>query len=220
MTLKGILITGITGWILSSNSIAGSMGPIQGNADLGSALPWVAIGSVGYTTYQNVGDCEGQSAFGRFAIGKEIFATNHTNFGLELGVQSGNNMILEVSEASLDELGGVPIQSTIKPLIDLLATVKIKPSTSPFFADMKGGAAYRHWQFDGRNSVRDISKIAGEVQVGVGLSVGSFTSLSLLYQRIFGGDPNFTLNQACPSGRVSTIPTQQGVMLSFSIKSF
>jgi hypothetical protein len=193
------------------------MGPVVYQS---APLPWIVVGSLGYTAYQNILDCDSQTVLGRFAIAKELFGTPYSNFGLELGVQSGNTMHLDVSEATLDELGGLPIQSTMKPMVDLLATAKITPTNSPFFALLKGGIAYRHWQFDGRNSVNNLSKFSGEVQAGAGYSIGSLASLSLLYQGVFGGNPNFTVSEVCPSGRVSRIPTQQGVLLSFSFNFF
>lgn len=222
MTLKEVFI--VTGLALSSNSIAGTMGPIeskQAGAYLGAPLPWVVIGSLGYTRYQNISDCiaDGQTAIGRFAIGRELLNTRYSNFGLELGLQSGNTMRLDVSEAILDELGGMPIQTTMKPMLDILATVKIAPIDSLLFAQIKGGGVYRYWQFDGRNSVKDISKINGEIQAGFGYSIGRLTAISLLYQGIYGSDPNFTLSATCPSGRVSALPTQQGVLLSFSFNA-
>lgn len=220
MTLKRIFI--ITGSVLSLNSIAGTMGPepIQADTYIGALLPWAIIGSLGYVNYQNTSDCDGQTALGRFAIAKDLLDTRYLNFGFELGVQSGNTMRLDVSEATLDELGGLPIQSTMKPMLDLLATVKIYSTKNPLFAQIKGGAAYRQWQFDNRNSINNLSKIAGEIQAGLGYSIGHLASLSLLYQGVYGGNPNFTVSEACPSGYVSTLPRQQGVLLSFSLNVF
>ena len=118
MTLKDVFF--ITGWALSLNSMAGTMGngTIPADAYLSAPLPWVVIGSLGYTRYQAISDCieDGQTPIGRFAIGKELVSARYANFGLELAVQSGNTMRLEVSEATLDELGGVPIQTTMKPM--------------------------------------------------------------------------------------------------------
>lgn len=223
MNLREMVI--ITGWALSLNSVAGTMGPMEPpmkrGAYLNAPLPWIVIGSLGYTRYQNVSACidDSKTPIGRFAIAKELFGTRYSNFGLELGVQSGHTMRLAVSETILDEMGGVPIQTTLIPTIDILTTVKIVPTGSPLFAQVKGGAVYRHWQFNGRNSIKDLSKINGELQAGFGYYIGHLTSISLLYQGIYDRAPNFTLSEVCPSGHVSGIPTQHGLLLSFSLNA-
>ncbi len=213
MNYKYICI--VVGCALSFNSLSGSMGAIQDGLSP-KILPWAVIGSLGWIGYQN-SDCDGQTAVGRFAIAKDLFNVPYSSFGLELGVQSGNTMHLDVPDSIIDELGGVPIQTTMKPMLDLLATVKVTPPGSLFFAQFKGGAVYRHWQFDNRNSIPNLSKITAEIQAGIGYPISDLGSLSLLYQGINGGSPNFIVNEACPSGRVSALPIQQGVLLSFSL---
>ena len=184
MTLKSIFF--LASCALSLNSFAGTMGPTEAGPPPSASYPWAVIGSLGYVNYLN-SDCDGQTAVGRFAIVRELFTIPYSSFGLEMGVQSGNTMGLDVPEATLEELGGVPIQSTMKPMLDLLATVKFNLLGSPFFAQLKGGAIYRQWQFDGRNSILNLSKINAEVQAGFGYSIGQYGSLSLLYQGVDGG---------------------------------
>ncbi len=178
---------------------------------------WSVIASLGYTNYQNMYLNDGQTAVGRVAIGRELFTKQQTLFGLELGLQNGNSMRVGASQATLNKLGGLPIQSTVKPMLDLLLTAKTATfSTIPIFGQLKGGVAYRRWQFENRTSVNDISNLAAEIQVGVGVPLNPTTSLSLLYQGIYGGSPNFTANSADGTGHVSTIPVQQGILLSLS----
>ena len=203
----------IAGCAISLSATAGTMGV----STTEEKHTWSAILSLGYSEYQNMFQNDGQTELGRIAIGKELFTNNYIALGLELGIQNGNNMRLDIPQETLNELGGAPIQSTIKPMMDLLATVKTTTlSTSPFFALVKGGVGYRRWQFENRNTVNDLAKFAGELQAGLGYSLNQSTSLSLLYQGIYGNNPNFTVDTVNFVGHVSSIPTQQGVLLSLS----
>jgi hypothetical protein len=81
-------------------------------------------------------------------------------------------MRLDVTQDILDELGGLPIQSTIKPLLDLLVSIKRIPSNNgPLFSVLKGGIAYRRWQFENRDSINDVAELAAEVQAGLGYTI-------------------------------------------------
>lgn len=212
MNIKAVLI--MIGCALSLSAMAGTIGGVL----VEEFHPWLASASLGYTDYQNMYHGAGQTALGRFAIGRTLFFNDSTTFGMEIGVQNGGTMRIGISKATLDELGGLPIQSTVRPMLDLLATVKTTTlGTSPFFVDLKGGIAYRRWQFEDRSSIKDLSQIAGEVQAGLGFPLSHSTTLSLLYQGIYGGNPNFRLTTECPSGHVSTIPIQHGLLLSLSL---
>lgn len=177
--------------------------------------PWLLTASFGYTNVQNMYENDGQSALGRLAIGKEFFTAAQLNCGLEFGVESGNTMRFAASQLLLDELGGLPIQSTLKPMLDLLITLRTVPlEKTPMFGQLKGGLAYRHWQFDDRSSINDLSQLAGEVQAGLGAPISERINLAILYQGIFGGNPNFSVNVLEGMGHVDSIPIQQGVLLS------
>ncbi len=212
MNIKAVLI--MTGCALSLGAVAGTMGPVI----VEDFHPWLATASLGYTDYQHMHHNDGQTALGRFAIGRTLFLNDSTTFGVEMGVQNGGTMRMNIPQSTLDELGGLPLQSTMKPMLDLLATVKTTAlGTSPFFIDLKGGIAYRRWQFDDRSSIKDLSNIAGEIQAGMGFPVSHSATLSLLYQGVYGGNPSFRLTAECPEGYVSTIPIQHGVLLSLSL---
>lgn len=157
---------------------------------------------------------------GRFAIEHGLFHYNIGIIGLEIGIQNGNTMRMFTSEAVQDSLGGLPIQSTIKPMIDLLITLKTKTFCEtgiPFFAQFKFGAGYRQWQFNDRNTINDISQWAWETQAGLGYSINEKTNLSLLYQGLFGSNPNFIINTTNQIGHVTNMPIQHGVLLGLSI---
>ncbi len=180
--------------------------------------PWAITASIGYTDFQNSYKNEGQTILGRLAFDRELLNFKLAKFGVEVGVQNGNSMRLSVSQTTLDELGGSPIQTTVKPILDLLATVATVPfGKSSIFAQVKGGIAYRSWQFDDRTSINFLSNIAGEVQAGLGVALNSNTSLSLLYQGIYGGNPDFVVNATNETGTINNIPMQNGVLLSLSV---
>ncbi|ETO93296.1 hypothetical protein [Legionella oakridgensis] len=195
-------------------AIAGNMG----NVNLPAAHPWSVTGSLGYTVYEDMYRSDGQTAVGRFAIGHEIYTSHFLQWGFEIGVQNGNTMRYFPSQAAIDALGGLPIQTTVKPMLDLLATVKTASfGTTPVFGVLKGGIAYRHWQFNDRDSINDKSLIAGELQAGLGYAISERTSLSLSYQGIYGGNPDFRYNADNAIARVSNIPMQNGVLLGLTV---
>lgn len=179
--------------------------------------PWSVIGSIGYTNYQNMYLNDGQTAVLRLALGRDLFKVNLWTIGLEGGVQNGNTMRLYAPQSTLDILGELPIQTTVKPLIDLLFTLKAPPfSKTPFIPLFKGGLAARRWQFSDRDSINNLSKIGGEVQAGFAYPINKRINLSVLYQGIFGSNPDFQVNAAAETGHVSDIPIQNGVLLSLS----
>lgn len=197
-------------------AFAGSLGQT-----LGTTHPWSVTGSLGYTVYENMFHDDGQTAVGRLAIGRDIYAGHSLNWGLELGVQNGNTMRYVPSPKAIDTLGGfpgLPIQTTVKPLVDALVTLKTGSlGATPLFAQLKGGIAYRHWQFNDRDSINDKSQIAGEVQAGLGYAISERANLNLSYQGIFGGNPDFRFNADNDTGRVSNIPAQHGVLLGLTV---
>jgi len=223
MRFKNILIA--AGCVLSLNAIAGSMGDIMPEEHL-----WSVIGGIGYTDYEHayhggpyadifaqnaIGD--GETAFGRFAIARQFTVFSSINVGAELGVQSGNLMRLDIPQATLDVLGGLPVQVSIKPMVDLLATAKFQPMfNTPAFAVVKAGIAYRRMQVNERVTVNDRSQVGFELQAGLGFNISDRANLSLVYQGIFNNSTNFTINPGLGIGHISNIPNQNGILLNLS----
>lgn len=225
MRLKHMLIA--TGCALSLNAFAGTMG----NAQIHEPGPWSVIGGIGYTNYERAYDGgpyadptaqhaigDGQTAMGRFAIARNIGMYRFVNLGLELGVQSGNTMRLGVPQATLDLMGGLPVQLDIKPMLDLLVTAQTQPllDNTPAFGVIKAGVAWRRMQINERVTVNDISQAAFEVQAGLGMNISDRASLSLVYQGVFNASSNFTVNPSLGVGHISNIPNQNGVLLNLS----
>lgn len=177
--------------------------------------PWSITGSVGYTQFQQAGDSSGGALLGRFAIGKALYRTSHSLFGLELGVQNGNRMSIAASQATLDQMGSLPIWTTVKPMVDLLGTLQVGSERHAAFLIFKGGIAYRTWESE-RQSINNLSQLAGEVQAGIGMPIVKNATLSLLYQGVFGANNAFTVYPDS-SAHLSNIPIQNGVLLSLSL---
>lgn len=178
---------------------------------------WALSFTTGYNQYQNTYQNEGHSAIGRLSLEKYLLDLDYMKLGLEFGVQNGNNMRLDIPKSMLDSLGGLPVGIEVKPSLDLLLDSKIPfdiESTLYFF--IKGGVAYRRAQID-RITVNSMTKYSPELQVGLGYQVNDFLGLNLGYQRIFGGNPNFTVNEVAETGHINNIPTQQGVLLGISV---
>ena len=224
MNMKAGLIA--VGCALSFTAAAGSMGAVSAE----EYRPWSVIGSLGYTWFNNayaggqyadvsaqnaIGD--GQTALGRFAIARDVGEFQKVRFGAELGVQNGNTMRLGISQERLNELGGLPVQTTVKPMLDLLATASFQPmKTTPVFGLFKAGIAYRRMQINDRVTFNDLSQVAFEVQAGLGMHVSDRASLSLNYQGVFGGSASYAINTTAYTGHISNIPNQNGLLLSLS----
>jgi len=210
---------------LSFSAFAGTMGSPERVVDM---YPWSVVGSIGYTYFQDTAN-GGGTPVGRLGIAKDLFNLgdagldndfmdmSNMRIGLEFGVQNGNRMSISASAATLDAMGGLPIWTTTKPMLDLLATVKVAPMyDSPVFLLMKGGVAWRQWVLE-RDTINNLSQAAGEIQAGLGIPVADAATLSVLYQGIFGSSAGFTADATTGIGHVSNIPVQNGVLLSLSL---
>jgi hypothetical protein len=71
---------------------------------------------------------EGESAIGQISIQKYITTSDVLDMGLELSLQNGNAMKMDIPQYLLDKVGGLPIELTLKPTIDLLISAKLTSS--------------------------------------------------------------------------------------------
>lgn len=215
------------GTFLSFSAYAGTMGAVSPTEET-NPHPWSVVGSIGYTYYGQTA-AGGGTPVGRLGIAKNIYNFNGLNLGgqnasstpihlgLEFGVQNGNRMSLSIPQTTIDTMGGLPVWTTVKPMLDLLGTLEVQPvDTIPAFLLVKGGVAWREWMLE-RDTINNKSQAAGEIQAGIGMFVSKKTTLSVLYQGIFGSNPNFSYNTALNTGTVSNIAAQNGVLLSLSM---
>lgn len=179
--------------------------------------PWSFIAGLGYTEYENVASSDSQTVLERLGFAKELARFNLFSLGGELAVQTGNRMDLEIPQSAQLILGDLPIETTVKEMIDLLATVKTQMfGTTPFFLIAKGGAVYRQLKID-RDSVNNKSQFSAEAQGGVGLQIDSSAYLSVLYQGFFNGETNFLADPLTTTGYIAHIPAQNSVLLVLTV---
>ncbi len=211
-------VLSLFGGLLSFASFAGTMGIMPPPPmPLVEVHPWSVTASLGYTSYKYGTDGTGQTPIGRFAIGKALCDMGQASFGGELGVQNGNTMRLFIDQDALDVLGGLPIEATITPMIDLLATLRVSMSANtPVFLDLKGGLVYRRMYID-RETVNNKFQFGGEFQGGIGMPVADSSTLSILYQGIFGGSLGYSASLPAQTGSIKNIPIQNGILLSLNI---
>ncbi len=222
MTMKK-WIAALTGCTLSLSAIAG------GTMDKPTSeeyRPWSVIGSLGYTGYKNFyhGDAsaqaaigDGKTAVGRFAIARNLGAFKTLGYGVEIGIQSGNIARLDIPQSTIDELGGLLPQVTIKPMLDLLATFSWQPTEdSPLSGLIKPGIAYRRLQVNDRTTFNDLAEVAFELQAGLGMRISDRASLSLNYQGIFARNTTYSINTTNFTGHIAHIQKQNGLLLGLA----
>jgi len=209
MTLQSVTIA----ILLSFNAMADGYSPELTSLD----QPWSITASFGIGKYPHTYSKDGQTAIGRLALGNEMMLTGNYALGIEFGLQNGNHMRVEIPKQTLGGIEWLPVHTTIGPTLDLLMTAKSDPlGNSGFFAQLKGGVAYRYWQIK-HEPVNDLSQLAGEIQAGFGYPISALANLSVLYQGIFGSTPNFSMNAFTKKDHVSNIPPLHAVLLGFSV---
>lgn len=204
----------IIGILLSFNVIASDYFPTLTSQD----QPWSIIASAGSGNYQ-INSLNKNTAIGRLALANEMMLAGNIALGLELGLQTGSHIKLDITKETFYALKKwIPIQTTLAPTLDLLITTKSDPlGNSAFFAQLKGGLAYRHWRTESE-PLNDISQLAGEIQAGFGYPITALANLSLLYQGIFSGNgPNLHLDTYSKKEQLSSIPTLHAVLVGLSV---
>lgn len=204
----------VIGILFSFNAIAGDYFPKLTSQD----QPWSVTASAGAGNYQ-ITSRDKNVPIGRLALANEMMLAGNIALGLELGLQTGTHIKLNMPQETFLALKKwIPMQTTLAPTLDLLITSKSDPlGNSAFLSQLKGGLAYRHWR-DKHVPLNDISQLAGEVQAGFGYPITALASLSLLYQGIFSGNgPNFHLDTYSKREQLSNIPTLHAVLLGLSV---
>ena len=117
---------------------------------------------------------------------------------------------------SIETLGGVPLEVTIKPLIDVLISFKTEPVTSyPIVTWLKGGVAYRQLQLD-HESVNDLNEFSLEIQVGFGYRINEQATFNIGYQAILGKQTIISVDAQTETGVLRYLPAQHAILIGFS----
>jgi hypothetical protein len=186
---------------------------------------WVLSATGGYTFFTQI-QSQNSTPLGRLAFEKifseytkeEYILLNHlkkTSLGIEIGVQSGNRMQLPLSSSEIETLGGVEPWTTLYPFVDILGVGRVDFENFPLQGIFKAGPVFREWNME-RNSINNLSQVAGEIQAGLGFYLTSNISIMLLYQGIYGGNLNIAVNSTTQTATVSSIPIQNGILLTAS----
>jgi hypothetical protein len=211
-------VLSLLGGFVSFASFAGTMGiSPPPPSPMVEVHPWSVTASLGYTSYKYGADGTGQTPIGRFAIGKAFCDLGQSSFGAEIGVQNGNAMRLFIDPTDLNLLAGLPIDAHVKPMLDLLATLRISLAQNvPLFLDIKGGIVYRRMYLD-QDNINNKSQFGGEFQGGIGMPIADSSTLSVLYQGVYGGSLGYSVNPVSLNGSIKNIPVQNGILLSLNI---
>lgn len=174
--------------------------------------PWSISASLGMSYFQHMEDLQGLTALGRLSF--DYALTNL--FGLEMGIQNGNQMRFTIPKDTVDRLGGVAISGTLKPMLDTLFTLKAPLSTTAFNTILKGGLTYRQLQMD-RESLNDIVRFSPQIQAGFDYGINNRLHLTAFYQYIFGNDSQLQANPLTETGSIANIPSQEAVLLGITL---
>ena len=177
---------------------------------------WTMEAAFGMAHYANVDANDGQTAVGRLSMGYANPVLPYGQISVEVGIQSGNSMRLVLPKESIYELGGIPIDATMKPMLDILAGFKTEPLADlPFSVWGKGGIAYRSMRLD-RESVPGLKGFSPEFQTGISYAINEKTGINIGYQYISGNKPELTVNPLTETGILCNMPSAQALLLGFS----
>lgn len=178
--------------------------------------PWTVEAAFGMATYPNMMNHDGQIAVGRFSLGHALLTKPYWQAGIEVGIQTGNTMRLNVPKESIDALGGVPIEAKMKPMLDVMIGFKTEPLIPfPIIAWLKGGVAYRQLQLD-HESVNELQGYSPEIQAGMGYRINEHATFNIGYQIIWGNNPILTLNPQNETGVLHYLPSQQAIVIGIT----
>lgn len=174
----------------------------QAHADYYSTL------SGGYSVYKHVFSNDGASGLFRFSLGAQTSSRNDLNFGVEVGIQTGNRMRIDSGNA-ISAIGTAPVFLTIKPMYDILATLRYDLSHRSIFLEMKGGASYSNGLVDSL-TIPNKGELSPEIQAGFGIHLSAKVTILFYYQHIFNGEAQLiNVNSSTGTARLSHLPTLQ-----------
>lgn len=214
--IKKLFTTSLLGLSFSLPVSAGTMGNVTPMPT--SSFYLGAYG--GYGTIDGGYKQDGNVTQGRLSLGWHTPLYNSLLFGAEVGVQSGNTWRLDASPELIEVAGGLPIQATLKPFVDVLLTAKYQLPSNPLSIIAKGGIAYRQLQFLDRSSDQDtLNQVNGEFQGGLGYNLTQHVMLTAFYQGIYRSNNAGAYLNSVGDVTIANIPTQQagflGVEYSF-----
>ncbi|MDF1757778.1 MAG: hypothetical protein P1U74_05730 [Legionellaceae bacterium] len=209
--MKKLLI--IIGVLFNISSVA--------NTDSSSSIsfPWHANIGIGYANYQGL--TYNTTGTQRIAVSRDFIKHKKIIFGAEIGLQTSLDSRLDLNDEQTELLGGTAVQVVIQPFGDLLVTATRDIEQIPKSAVYtKIGIAYRQMHFD-RGTLSSKNQINPEVQVGISYAISQRASISLGYQGIYANTIKLHTQGNAPDGTgyVSSIPSQNGALLIFTVNA-
>jgi hypothetical protein len=216
--MKKIIIKSLIGLSFVLPVVAGTIGETV----LSTSSPFYVGAYGGFGTVSGGFKQDGNVVQGRLSIGSHAKEYRALMLGAELGLQSGNSMRLNANSDLINAAGGLPIQATLKPWLDLLFTVKGPfASDNSLFYVLKGGIAFRQLQLENRSSTQDsLSTVNGEFQAGLGYNLTGHVMLTAFYQGIYSAPNAGVRLDAVNDVILAHIPTQQAGFLGVEYSFF
>jgi hypothetical protein len=169
-----------------------------------------------YGGYGHIADAyqqDGNTAQARAMLGMKILRKNSVQLGFEAGIQSGNNMRLNLTPEMIND-NLLPAQANLKPMLDFLLSLQGKFSQENALSYfIKAGGAYRELTLTNYSSNHDsIKKMDPEIQLGFGYDLNKQVTVVTYYQGIYGHNSNLQLDNS-NNITIAHIPTQQAGFL-------
>lgn len=157
-----------------------------------------------------------QDAVGRLNLGSVFFTSPTLQAGLEAGIESGTTLHLPFSQEEVAPLGGVELEATLKPMLDVALSLRAEPLVEiPLFLSFKAGAAWRRLQSD-RPSVAGSREVSPLLAACLGFRLYEQSALYLSYEWIGGQRPQLVVDEASETATIRHLPSRQALLLGFS----
>jgi len=181
--------------------------------DVSLNTPWIFSGAMGFTQLDDMLNKDGQTFFTRLSAEKIFYQREENSLGFEVGVQTGLQGRLGMSDADNDNLDGTSVMTTFKPVFDMLLTYHRDFKNHSTSGYVKAGGMYRQLTFD-RGTINDLSQVNPELQIGISQKISNNVSLSVGYQGIFSSGLKLETFPSLNEAKIKNIPSQSGILLS------
>lgn len=217
--MKKVLILGmlcfVTNVLYANNVNQSLFSPRDWHVITKSKDKWSFIAEMGLSQLDQMVGGDGLGLLTRLALHRFIMTneTEHRNWGIEVGLQSGLGGNVAFSPAEITSVGGGTIQANTRASFDFLASLVQEIDVKhEIFGVVSVGGMWRQLFFN-INNIPMLNKVSPELQIGLSKHINTAWELGLLYQGVYGGKMHLN---ADPNGQASVnqIPSQNGVLFS------
>lgn len=186
------------------------------NLTFAFALPWQTSLSIGINQVSGMIKDDGTYGSFRLSFTKQLQHIGPNILGATIGLETGNRMRLDAPNNIVTSLGGLPIQTEIKPIFDALASLDLPLQSTGFLINLKAGAALRQWVFDERCTNYDRTQVNPEIQAGLSTFTFENYQFFIFYRGIYGSNLSYNFDSTNGTLALSGFPTQQGIFIGTS----